>query len=89
MILQPAGARYGHIEYEISDNTLTINDVRVKSGYENIRQESILSLAKQYPGYDIQWEAKGENLQSIKDSIIESNPRGKDAGLQYFDGVPM
>ncbi|MFA6935564.1 MAG: hypothetical protein WCR70_09860, partial [Sphaerochaetaceae bacterium] len=81
------GSRYGHIEYEISDNTLTINDVRVKSGYENIRQESILSLAKQYPGYDIQWEAKGENLQSIKDSIIESNPRGKDAGLQYFDGV--
>jgi hypothetical protein len=82
-----SGVRYGGIDYSIKGNTLTIEDVLVKSGYENIRKEAILNLTKQYEGYDIVWEAKGENLEAIKQQIITENPRGPEAGLQYYDGI--
>ena len=39
-------SRYGYIDYGIQGNTITIEDVLVKSGYESIRKESLLSLAK-------------------------------------------
>lgn len=79
--------RYGFIEYALQDNALTIEDVKIRSGYESIRKESVLSLLKQYPGYEVTWEAKGENLEALKQEIIDTNPRGKDAGLQVYDGV--
>ena len=82
-----SGVRYGGIDYSIKGNTLTIEDVLVKSGYENIRKEAILDLTKQYEGYDIVWEAKGENLEALKQQIISENPRGPEAGLQYYDGI--
>jgi hypothetical protein len=81
------GARYGHIDYAIQDNTIEIEDVKVRDGYEGIRKESVTSLMRQYEGYEFQWDAKGENLQSLRDQIIQENPRGSDTGLQYFDGV--
>lgn len=81
------GKRYGYIDYALEGNTLTIEDVRVRPEFESIRKEAVLSLTKQYEGYNIEWEAKGENLESIRDEIIAENPRGKDAGLQYYDGV--
>jgi hypothetical protein len=80
-------SRYGYIDYGIKDNTITIEDVLVKSGYESIRKEAVLSLARQYPGYDIQWEPKSDALSSVRDEILSSNPRGKEAGLQYWDGI--
>ncbi len=80
-------ARYGTIDYSIKDNTLTINDVLVRDGYEEIRKEAILKLTREYEGYNVEWDAKGENLQAIKDDIIASNPRGQESGLQYFDGI--
>ncbi len=79
--------RYGFIEYALQDNALTIEDVKIRSGYESIRKESVLSLLKQYPGYEVTWEAKGENLEALKQEIIDTNPRGKDAGLQVYYGV--
>lgn len=80
-------SRYGYIDYGVKDNTITIEDVLVKSGYESIRKEAVLSLARQYPGYDIQWEPKSDALSSVRDEILSSNPRGKEAGLQYWDGI--
>lgn len=82
-----SGRRYGSIEYSIKDNNITIDNVLVRSGFESIRSEAVIDLMRQYQGYDITWEAKGENLQSIKDEIIAANPRGAEVGLQYFDGL--
>ncbi|MDD4302421.1 MAG: hypothetical protein PHS03_08085, partial [Sphaerochaeta sp.] len=79
--------RYGYIDYTIRDNALTIEDIKIRSGYEGIRKESLLSLLKQYPGFDVAWEAKGENLEALKQEIISTNPRGPAAGLQVYDGV--
>jgi len=88
LIGDPAtSSRYGYIDYGIKGNTITIEDVLVKSGYENIRKEAILSLAKQYQGYEIQWEPKSDALSSVRDEIMSSNPRGQEAGLQYWDGI--
>ena len=88
LIGDPAtSSRYGYIDYGINGNIITIEDVLVKSGYENIRKEAVLSLAKQYPGYDILWEPKSDALSSVRDEIMSSNPRGKEAGLQYWDGI--
>ncbi|MGE4465835.1 hypothetical protein, partial [Sphaerochaeta sp.] len=80
-------SRYGYIDYGIQGNTITIEDVLVKSGYESIRKEAVLSLAKKYPGYDIQWEPKSESLTAVRDEILAGNPRGNEGGLQYWDGL--
>lgn len=80
-------SRYGYVDYGIQGNTLTIDDVLVKSGYESIRKEAVLSLAKKYPGYDIQWEPKSESLTAVRDEILAGNPRGQEGGLQYWDGL--
>lgn len=80
-------SRYGYIDYGLQGNTLTIDDVLVKSGYESIRKEAVLSLAKKYPGYDIQWEPKSESLTAVRDEILAGNPRGQEGGLQYWDGL--
>ena len=82
-----SGARYGYIDYSVKDNDLAINDVMVRSGYENMRKEAVLDLIEKYPGYEVTWEAKGEALAEVRQQIIDGNPRGKDGGLQYRDGI--
>jgi|GEM_PF-3740633 len=82
-----SGARYGYIDYSVKDNDLAINDVMVRSGYESVRKEAVLDLIEKYPGYEVTWEAKGEALAEVRQQIIDANPRGKDGGLQYRDGI--
>lgn len=81
------GARYGYIEYAVKDNTLEIENLFIRSGHESIRKEMALDLIKQYPGYEVVWDPKSEALQGVYNEIVESNPRGKEAGLQYWDGI--
>lgn len=82
-----SGARYGYIDYSVKDNDLAINDVMVRSGYENMRKEAVLDLIEKYPGYEVTWEAKGDALADVRQQIIAANPRGQEGGLQYRDGI--
>lgn len=82
-----SGSRYGYIDYSVKGNDLVVDDVMVRSGYESVRKEALLDLLEKYPGYDVTWEAKGEALADVRQQIIDANPRGRDAGLQYRDGI--
>lgn len=81
------GRRYGYIEYSLTDNAIDIESVRTRSGYESIRKEAIIELARRYPGYEITWNTANETLAKIKEEIISENPLGAEKGLQYFDGL--
>lgn len=83
------GARYGVLDYHIDTQTnqITIDELRVDYGYEAIRSEMVKDLSDMYPGYQIEWEPRTEQLQSIKDELVANNPLGKDKGLTYYDGT--
>ena len=80
-----SGAVYGAVEISSDGNTQTIQQVRVRPGYEGIRAEMVLDAldSTQTSETDVVWNPKTEGLTKIKDSLIENNPAGKEAGLRY------
>lgn len=77
------GESYGYIDFSLKDGTLEIQGVRSFEGYEELEQESLTSLIKRYPDLDIKWDPKNEFDRELKQKIIEANPRGIEAGLNY------
>ena len=82
---------YGHIYYSFDKqkNTVTIKGVEMESdAYESIIKEFVRDFGEKFTGAQIIWNPKTEALQKIKAELIEENPRGAKAGLQYFaDGT--
>lgn len=80
---------YGHIYYTYNPdkNTVTITDVEMMSErYAGIIKEFVRDFGEKFAGSRIEWDAKGETLQKIKEELIAENPAGKEHGLQYFTG---
>lgn len=78
---------YGHIYYSFDKekNTVTIKNVRVQSDeYQGIIKEFVRDFGEKFDGAKIEWNPKGETLQTIKAELIAENPNGKENGLQYF-----
>lgn len=78
---------YGHIYYtqDTNKNTVKITGVEMMSErYKGIIKEFVRDFAEKFAGSRIEWEAKGETLQNIKNELIDENPTGKQNGLQYF-----
>lgn len=77
---------YGSIRYKIDEEnkTVTIESFGMSNQREALRQETFEAFADKYTGYDIQWDAKGSAETAVKNAIIEKNPMGKDAGLNYY-----
>lgn len=78
---------YGHIYYTYNpdENTVTITDVEMMSErYGGIIKEFVRDFGQKFTGSRIEWDAKGETLQKIKEELIAENPYGKQNGLQYF-----
>lgn len=78
---------YGHIYYSFDKqkNTVTIKGVEMESdAYESIIKEFVRDFGEKFTGAEIIWNPKTETLQKIKAELIEENPRGAKAGLQYF-----
>lgn len=79
------GAIYGAVEIVSDGNTQTVQQVRVRPGYEGIRSEMVLDAidSTQTSETEIVWNPKTEGLTKVRDSLIENNPSGKEAGLRY------
>lgn len=79
------GAIYGAVEIVSDGNTQTVQQVRVRPGYEGIRSEMVLDAidSTQTSETEIVWNPKTEGLTKVRDSLIENNPAGKEAGLRY------
>lgn len=79
------GAIYGAVEIVSDGNTQTVQQVRVRPGYESIRSEMVLDAidSTQTSETEIVWNPKTEGLTKVRDSLIENNPSGKEARLRY------
>lgn len=79
------GAVYGTVNVRTDGNVQTITGVRVRHGYENIRTEMVRDAIAQTRSTesDVQWNPTTPGLQSVKDTLVETNPRGKDYGLNF------
>lgn len=80
-----SGAVYGAVEISSDGNVQTVQQVRVRPGYEGIRAEMVLDAldSTQTSETDVVWNPKTEGLTKVRDSLIENNPAGKEAGLRY------
>ena len=75
---------YGIIGYRTDDEGhLTITNVRMRKGYENLRQEMVSDFITRYPDMDISWETNSVEEESVKTNLINANPRGSEYGLNY------
>ena len=79
------GAVYGTVSVKTDGNVQTITGVRVRYGYENIRTEMVRDAIAQTRSTesDVQWNPTTPGLQSVKDTLVETNTRGKDYGLNF------
>ena len=79
------GAVYGFAEISTDGDTLTVDSVRVRPGYENIRAELVQkAISEQRTGEsNIEWNPETEGLHSVRELLIQNNPRGREAGLDY------
>ena len=79
------GAVYGTVNVRTDGNVQTITGVRVRHGYENIRTEMVRDAIAQTRSTEsnVQWNPTTPGLQSVKDTLVETNPRGKDYGLNF------
>lgn len=82
---------YGYINYTVDENNKTVTieagDFGLSNARENLRQEFYDNFARDYAGYDIQWNTIGTKANDIKQQLINKNPRGKNNGLNYYDSV--
>lgn len=78
-------AVYGNVAIDTDGDTLTVKSVRVRNGYENIRSEMVVDAISDIRTSEtnIEWNPTTPGLTAIKEDIINSNPNGKDAGLNY------
>lgn len=79
------GAVYGYAEVSTDGDTLTVGSVRVRQGYEGIREELVRkAISEQRTGESsIEWNPDSEGLRRVKDMLVQNNPRGREAGLDY------
>ena len=69
------GSIYGSVEFSQNEDKVKVNSVRVSPGYENIRAEMLQQTFADY-GFnkEIEWNPTTPGLQSVKQSLIDSNP---------------
>lgn len=77
---------YGVINLSKNDeeNELVIESVRTSLGYESLRSEMIKQAITDFrTNENIVWNPSTKGHLSVKDYLIENNPAGKEAGLNY------
>lgn len=77
---------YGSINYTLDENTntVTIDKFIMPKSRENIRGEFFRQFAKDYAGYNIEYDAVGEDAVKIRENLVNSNPSGVNNGLNYY-----
>jgi len=82
---QSGANQYGYINYTENENTVTIDDFKMLSGYESIRQQLYDQFAEKFAGKEIVWNPRNEQNIAIRDQLINQNPQGPKAGLNYYE----
>jgi hypothetical protein len=79
--------RYGRIRYTLNDSegSITIKNFKMTEQRENIRDEFYDDFAREFAGYDIEWDTQSKVEQDIKDRLIAKNPNGERAELNYYN----
>ena len=69
------GSIYGSVEFSQTEDKVKVTGVRVSPGYENMRAEMLQQTFADY-GFnkEIEWNPTTPGLQSVKQSLIDSNP---------------
>jgi diguanylate cyclase (GGDEF)-like protein len=75
--------RLASIDYETDGETLTIREVTGKIDADT-KREFILDLLEQNPGKTVDWRPKSEEDQAVYDGLVRDNPRGPEAGIQWY-----
>lgn len=65
-----------------NDGKLNILSSSMENGYESLEKQAIKQVIDMYPDYDISWANTGSK-QAIYNELVEENPRGQEAGLNY------
>ena len=65
--------RYGRIEFSVKDKTVTIDDVFLKAGQQNLTGEFVTELMRRYAGYNIEWNPSAASQLKVKEQLIKDN----------------
>lgn len=78
-------AVYGNVAIDTDGDTLSVKSVRVRNGYESLRSEMVLDAISDIKTSEtnIEWNPTTPGLTAIKEDLINSNPNGEEAGLNY------
>lgn len=80
---------YGYINYETDEEgrQVLIKDFVMNYAREGLRQEAYENFARDFAGYEIQWDTNDRRASEIKETLIRNNPNGVNSGLTYYDSV--
>lgn len=78
-----SGEFYGRVIYSRApDGAIEIESVE---GRKDVRAEIVQGLIEKNPGVEITWDPSSSENKAIKEALVKANPRGADAGLQYYE----
>lgn len=81
------GNRYGYIRYNTDENgNIVIDTFKMTEGREGLRNEVFDEFAREHPDVNIEWNAVGNEAQTMRQSLIDNNPSGAKNGLRYYSG---
>jgi hypothetical protein len=75
------------IRVNAQDKTLDISDVEISDAITN-KPETAANMIKEllysYPDYEINWNPESEEMQAVKNYLVNSNPKGAEQELNYY-----
>lgn len=82
---------YGYINHTVDENakTVIIDDFVMNKYREGLREEMYQQFARDYAGYDIQWNPTGARALNIKNELIKRNPSGSNSGLNWYSNTSI
>jgi hypothetical protein len=80
---QSGANQYGYINYTKNGDTITIDEFKMVSGYENLRGDLWSQFTEKFGNVNYVWNPKHEQNIAIRDELIKNNPDGPKNGLNY------
>ena len=77
---------YGYINYSVNEDNKVVTIDKFNMNYErkSVLNEFYDDFAANFEGYNIEWHPTQSTAQTIKETLINNNPSGKNNGLNYY-----
>lgn len=77
---------YGYINYSVNEDNKVVTIDKFNMNYErkSVLNEFYDDFAANFEGYNIVWHPTQSTAQTIKETLINNNPSGKNNGLNYY-----